>query len=489
MSNYLIIPLAGYGKRFIRAGYKDLKPFLKINKKENMIDVILKNFPSEFKKIFIVRADIQKKYLDVLKKYKNSKIYFIKGHNLGPLFTVYKIKNKIPSLKNIFISYCDIHWIWRRKNFNSLKSNTIFCYKGWHPFTSNNNNYAFCKTVKSNVIQVREKGSFTKNWQKENLSIGLFFYKKSSEMFDAMEKIVKRNIRVNKEFFPSLAYNFIKNKKALDVKNFVHIGKPDYFEIFKKWDNYSKLKNKFKKNIKKTYLADKIIIPAAGLGKRFLKEKIKTPKFLCKASYNNEFMINLIKNFLTQKNTINLITLKKYKFLEKKFKLHILNSLSKGQADTVYKILSDIKYDESLFINSCDNFSLFDVNLYKKLIKKSDILVFITNNFETDNSTSEGTWVKSKKNKIQKIIFKKPKIKKSSRLTGNFYFRSKKIFNKCYFEAINKGYGKEIYIDNLIEEALKMKLKVSCIHDDVYVNMGTPKLLREFNFWDKYFNE
>ena len=168
MSNYLIIPLAGYGKRFIRAGYKDLKPFLKINKKENMIDVILKNFPSEFKKIFIVRADIQKKYLDVLKKYKNSKIYFIKGHNLGPLFTVYKIKNKIPNLKNIFISYCDIHWIWRRKNFNSLKSNTIFCYKGWHPFTSNNNNYAFCKTVKSNVIQVREKGSFTKNWQKEN---------------------------------------------------------------------------------------------------------------------------------------------------------------------------------------------------------------------------------------------------------------------------------------------------------------------------------
>ena len=33
-----------------------------------------------------------------------------------------------------------------------------------------------------------------------------------------------------------------------------------------------------------------------------------------------------------------------------------------------------------------------------------------------------------------------------------------------------------------------MKFKVNCIIDKVYVNMGTPKLLKEFNFWDNYFN-
>ena len=42
MSNHLIIPLAGYGKRFVKAGYKNLKPFLKIDNSNNMIRTISK---------------------------------------------------------------------------------------------------------------------------------------------------------------------------------------------------------------------------------------------------------------------------------------------------------------------------------------------------------------------------------------------------------------------------------------------------------------
>ncbi len=488
MSNHLIIPLAGYGKRFVKAGYKNLKPFLKIDNSNNMIDIIVKNFPREYKKIFIVRDNLEKKYINFLKKYENSKIYFIKGHNLGPLYTVYKIKNKISNLENVFISYCDIHWLWNKKKFRSLKNNTVFCYKGWHPFTVDNNNYAFCKTKKSNIIKVKEKGSFTKSWQRESLSIGLFFFKKSSEMLTSMKKIIKKNIKVNKEFFPSLSYNFLNTKKVLHIDNFVHIGKPEYFEIFKKWKNYSNLKNNFVKKINNSYLADKIIIPSAGLGKRFLKENIKIPKFLCKAGKKNEIMINLIKKFLPQKNKINLITLKEHKTLKEKFKIYKLNKLSKGQADSVYKMFHLIDDEDSLFINSCDNFSLFDINLYKKLTKKSDILVFITDNYETDSHTSEGTWVKSQKNRLEKIWLKSPKILNSSRLTGSFYFKNKRIFSECFHKARNENYKNEIYIDNLIKVAIKMKFKVSCIRDDVYVNMGTPKLLREFNFWDKYFN-
>ena len=41
----------------------------------------------------------------------------------------------------------------------------------------------------------------------------------------------------------------------------------------------------------------------------------------------------------------------------------------------------------------------------------------------------------------------------------------------------------------MIYYAVRMNLKVSAIIDDTYVNMGTPKLLKEFNYWNKYFNE
>ena len=54
-----------------------------------------------------------------------------------------------------------------------------------------------------------------------------------------------------------------------------------------------------------------------------------------------------------------------------------------------------------------------------------------------------------------------------------------------FFKLING----EIYIDSMIYYAVRMNLKVSAIIDDTYVNMGTPKLLKEFNYWNKYFNE
>ena len=95
MSNCLVVPLAGYGKKFLRAGYTTLKPFLKIDQANNMLDLIVRDFPKNIKKIFIVRKNIQIKYLKILKKYKNSEIFFVEPHNLGPLYSLYLIKDDL----------------------------------------------------------------------------------------------------------------------------------------------------------------------------------------------------------------------------------------------------------------------------------------------------------------------------------------------------------------------------------------------------------
>ena len=69
MTYNVVIPLAGYGARFKKSEYKTLKPFLKVDDKNSMLDLILKNFPNGSKKIFIVRNNLEKKYLKILKKY------------------------------------------------------------------------------------------------------------------------------------------------------------------------------------------------------------------------------------------------------------------------------------------------------------------------------------------------------------------------------------------------------------------------------------
>ena len=44
MTYNVVIPLAGYGTRFKQSGYKNLKPFLKVDGKNSMLDLILNNF-------------------------------------------------------------------------------------------------------------------------------------------------------------------------------------------------------------------------------------------------------------------------------------------------------------------------------------------------------------------------------------------------------------------------------------------------------------
>ena len=213
MPSNLIIPLAGYGRKFVNQGYKTLKPFLPLDQKNKMIDLIINNFPNDTNKIFIVRSDLEKKYLNFLNKVKNCKIYFIKPHNYGPLYTLQAIKDKIIGMKKIYVSYCDINWTWGKSKKLNHNYNYVFCYKGYHPFTEDNNNYAFCKVSKSNILRIKEKESFTKKWQKEPLSVGLFYYNNGKALVESTDAIIKKNIKINNEYFPSLSFNFLKKKK------------------------------------------------------------------------------------------------------------------------------------------------------------------------------------------------------------------------------------------------------------------------------------
>ena len=43
------------------------------------------------------------------------------------------------------------------------------------------------------------------------------------------------------------------------------------------------------------------------------------------------------------------------------------------------------------------------------------------------------------------------------------------------------------YVGQVLLEEIPKNWKTTII-DNVYVNMGTPKLLKEFNFWENYFN-
>ncbi len=489
MKANLIIPMAGMGFRFVNKGYKTYKPFLKYHDGKTILEGIINNFDSNTKKIFIVNRSIEKKYINNLKKIKNSKIIFIKKHKLGPGYTLFKAKNELKNLKNIYVSYSDIIWKWK-KNKLSHSKNTIFTYKGWHPYTYNSNNYAFCKNEKNQFLKIKEKSSFTKNWQNEPLSIGLFYYKNSEELFYSLERIINKNIKTNNEFFPSEGFNFIKkNTQIKFVDSFAHIGTPKYYEQYVNFQGFFTDAKNFQKSVKNYFLANKILIPAGGVSERFKKEGITVPKHTYFLKFLNKSMIDYVSSFLPEKNKVLLTYKSRHndKINKKNFEIFNLKKQSKGQADTVYNYLHNLNQKESFFINSCDVFSIFNLKKFNNLVKKSDIIVFASRKSFVDLSEKSYSWVEIDNNRLKNIYIKNKPKEKLKILTGNFYFKNKTIFLKSYKKMEKRK--KELFVDDLIHEAHKLKFKINVIIDDIYINLGTPSLLKNFIFWNNLFNK
>ena len=483
----IIIPMAGKGYRFIKAGYKTYKPFLKLSEKENIIQNICNSFPKNSKKYFIIDKNLNVNYQKILNEIPDSKIIKIKSHKLGPGYTLLSAREELQNLKKVFVCYSDIVWKWNKKKLK-LKNNTIFCYKDYHPYTKDNNNYAFCKVNKKKLIQLKEKSSFTKNWINEPLSIGLFYYINAKKLFDSLNFLKELNIKTNNEYFPSEGFNYLKNTQIQYVDNFAHIGKPNYYEEFRNWKNFFEQEKKFKNDIIKVNLADNIIIPAAGKSKRFKKERIFIPKHLYIIGALKKRMINYLSEFLPDKKKIIIIRNKKYNYLinKKKFKIINLEKETKGQAETIYRSLKYVKEKQSLFINSCDVFSTFDINKFLKLKKNSDVIIFTSKKSFLNLPTNSYSWVEKKKDKGINIYVKKKPAKNLKILTGNFYFKNKRIFNDCFEKSNFKG-DNELYIDKIVKSAIKLKYNVSVIEDREYINLGTPQLIKDSVFWKKYF--
>ena len=170
----------------------------------------------------------------------------------------------------------------------------------------------------------------------------------------------------------------------------------------------------------------------------------------------------------------------------KKYKIYFLDNETKGQADTIFQQLEHFKENESFFINSCDVFSTFNFKEYSKLVKTSDIIVFVSNKSFENLPSNSYTWVEFTKNKFKNVFIKNKPKKNLKILTGNFYFKNKTIYNRCFSHVLDKKL-QEIFIDDLIKVSIKLKYNVNVIVDDAYVNLGTPDLIKDFIFWKNFF--
>lgn len=236
----IIIPMTGYGSRFVAAGYKDLKPFIKVQGKPIVEWIVKGMYPNETNFLFVCR----KEHLDNDKTMKNRLLEIAPKAEIfevdnwvkkGPVYDVLRASDKIADDEPCIINYCDFYMTW---DWNKFKTDVIDracdgavpCYTGFHPnLLPEKNYYASCLTDKNDdLIEIREKYSFEKDKTKAKHSPGVYYFKTGALLKKYCNKLVNSDQSINGEYYASLPYNFM-------VKDGLKVWIPTNVDKFCQW--------------------------------------------------------------------------------------------------------------------------------------------------------------------------------------------------------------------------------------------------------------
>ena len=236
----IIIPMTGYGSRFVAAGYKDLKPFIKVNGKPIIQWIIDGIYPKEKNILFICRKEhlesiphMRKKLMEIA---PSARVFAIDDwEKFGPVMDVLRASDWISDDESVFINYCDFYMTWdwgdfKKKLEERNPDGCIPCYTGFHPHLMIKKNlYASCLTDEDgNLIEIREKYSFEKDKTKAKHSPGNYYFKSGKLLKRYCQMLVDSGETIKGEYYASMPYNFM-------VRDGLKVWIPTKIEYFCQW--------------------------------------------------------------------------------------------------------------------------------------------------------------------------------------------------------------------------------------------------------------
>jgi NDP-sugar pyrophosphorylase family protein len=253
----IIIPMTGNGSRFQNAGYKNLKPFIKVEDKP-MIEWVVKMFPGDDIKIIFICRETHLNSLNNMEKIlkdirPDSNIYIIKDwQKKGPVYDVLLASKVIEDTQPVLISYCDyyMHWDFNVFRTELAKRNcdgAVPCYSGFHPhLLPKKNLYASCKVdEKENLVEIKEKYSWEDDKTLSRHSPGAYYFKTGALMKKYCKKLIDAEDHINGEYYASLPYNYMVMDKLkiwcpVIVTHFCQWGTPEDLEDYLFWTSLIK---------------------------------------------------------------------------------------------------------------------------------------------------------------------------------------------------------------------------------------------------------
>ncbi len=229
----VLIPMAGAGSRFVSAGYTFPKPLIEVDGKP-MIQVVVENLNIEANYTFIVQKEHYEKYslqylLNLIAP--NCNIVQVDGLTEGAACTTLLAKEFIDNDAPLVMANSDQFVEWNSNEclyaFNADGiDGGIVSFKATHP------KWSYAKVGDDGFVsEVAEKKPIS-----DNATVGIYFWKKGSDYVKYAEKMIKKNIRTNNEFYVCPVFNEAiqdgKKVRIKDIERMWGIGTPEDLNYF-----------------------------------------------------------------------------------------------------------------------------------------------------------------------------------------------------------------------------------------------------------------
>ena len=212
----VLIPMAGAGSRFEKAGYTFPKPLIEVKKKP-MIQVVIENLNIDANYIYVVQKSHREKYnLDTLLGLltPGCKIVEVDKITEGAACTALLAKDHINNNNPLFFANSDQFVEWDSNEFMYKMQETdadggIVTFNATHP------KWSFAKVNKQGLVtEVAEKNPIS-----DIATVGYYYWKQGSDFVKYAEQMISKDIRVNNEFYVCPVFNQAI-KSGLQIRTF-----------------------------------------------------------------------------------------------------------------------------------------------------------------------------------------------------------------------------------------------------------------------------
>lgn len=524
----VIIPMTGYGSRFVAAGYQELKPFIRVMGRPVIEWIVKDMYPADVNIIFVCRGEHLMKDASMRERLlllaPEAKIVSIEDWvKKGPVYDVLRgyrellAQQAIDAQEPCIINYCDFYMQWDYAAFAQEAAErgcdgAVPCYSGFHPnLLPEKNYYASCLTdAQDDLIEIREKYSFEKDKTKAKHSPGVYYFASGAVMEKYCQILTEHEeCAINGEYYASLPYNFmvqdgLKVWVPVNVEYFCQWGTPEDMQEFVYWtDLIRKSEAAQHTGGAESYGAEeemqgRILIPMAGAGQRFAdagytvhKPAIMTvdrttgqekPMVVCATkdlpgvAADGSNVIYVDRNFHQTDGVEDAI-----RAWYPQASFITVDHLTEGQACTCMLAEPYLDPEQPLLIAGCDNGMDIDRDAFDALTKECDCIVFTYRHNEAvlANPNVYGWMIADADGNITGTSIKKAisdRPMEDPAVVATFWFRRAAVFIEATKKMIaeNDRINGEFYVDQTVKHVLDLGYRAKIFDIDRYVGWGTP---------------